>query len=122
MLTDRPVPEWGVRPRRAAALFIWRGSGDNTPAMSDYAPFSYTDDELRSYLPTGWTLLDDPLGSWSQKKETLSIRLEDGADMPWDLEIRARDVHDAGRIEALDAAMDRLYKGRLGKRTKGLGF
>lgn len=90
--------------------------------MSDYAPFSYTDDELRSYLPTGWTLLGDPLGSWNGKKETLAIRLEDGADMPWELEIRARDVEDHGRIKALDVAMDQLYKGRLGKRTRGLGF
>jgi hypothetical protein len=42
--------------------------------------------------------------------------------MPWDVEVDQKAVDEDGRLEALQAAMDDLYKGRLGRRTRGLGF
>jgi hypothetical protein len=90
--------------------------------MTDFAPFSYTEDELRSYLPTGWNLLGPLHGDWNPKKRRWTVRVEDTADMPWDVEVDQKAVDEDGRLEALHAAMDDLYKGRLGRRTRGLGF
>lgn len=89
--------------------------------MSD-APFGYTEEELRSYLPTGWNLVGAAEGSWDARKKRWSTRIEDGTDMRWDLSVDAGDVEKNGRIEALRLAVDRLYRNRLGKRTRGLGF
>ena len=90
--------------------------------MTEIAPFSYTDDELRSYLPTGWTLAGDPLGRWSSKKKIWSMTIEDTADMPWDVEVAGSEVDQLGRMEALRLSFDRLFRDRLGRRTRGLGF
>lgn len=94
--------------------------------MSQLAPFDYTEDEIRSYLPSGWTIMETTPGdvdaTWDPKKRIWATRIEDTADMPWDLEIRERDVEKEGRLAALKAAMDRLYVDRLGRRTRGFGF
>jgi hypothetical protein len=90
--------------------------------MSEHAPFGYTEDELRSYLPTGWDLAGPLEGDWNAKKRRWTLRVEDTADMPWDVEVDANAVDDEGRLKALQAAMDSLFKGRLGRRTRGLGF
>lgn len=94
--------------------------------MSEHAPFGYTEEELRSYLPTGWDLVgsrpDREWGDWNPKKRRWTVRVEDTADMPWDVEIDQKAVDEDGRIEALKGAMHRLFDGRLGKRTRGLGF
>jgi hypothetical protein len=90
--------------------------------MTEYAPFSYTDDELRSYLPSGWTLADAPEGAWDAKKKIWSIGILDTTDLRWEVEVPERDVDDSGRLDALKASFDNLYTDRLGRRTKGLGF
>lgn len=94
--------------------------------MTELAPFDYTEEEIRSYLPTGWTLVEETPGlvesTWDPKKRIWSTRIEDTADMPWELEIRADEVDERGRIPALKRAMDRLYVDRLGRRTRGLGI
>ena len=90
--------------------------------MTDLAPFDYTEDELRSYLPSGWDLVGSEAGRWNAKKKIWTARVEDTADMRWDLEVSAPDVSKKGRLEALRLAMDELYRDRLGKRTRGLGF
>ncbi|MFP3941782.1 MAG: hypothetical protein ACLF0P_15920 [Thermoanaerobaculia bacterium] len=86
------------------------------------APFTYTEEEIRSYLPTGWNLVGEPEGRWNPKKKAWTLRVEDSADMRWDLAVKARDAEENGRIEALRLAVDRLYRERLGRRTRGLGF
>lgn len=86
------------------------------------APFTYFGEEIRSYLPTGWNVVGDGEGRWDPKKKAWRLRVEDTADMRWDLAVAARDVEEKGRIEALRLAVDRLYRERLGKRTRGLGF
>ncbi len=90
--------------------------------MTELAPFEYTEEELRSYLPTGWDLVGSEAGRWNARKKVWSTRVEDTADMRWDLEVQGPEVSDKGRIEALRLAMDRLYRDRLGRRTRGLGF
>lgn len=90
--------------------------------MTEYAPFSYTDDELRSYLPTGWTLDDDPAGSWEPKKKVWSIGILDTTDMRWEVEVPEKSVDESGRLNALKASFDDLFVDRLGRRTRGLGF
>lgn len=86
------------------------------------SPFTYTEEEIRSYLPTGWNLVGEALGRWDPKKKAWFLRVEDTADMRWDLAVKARDAEEKGRIEALRLAVDRLYRERLGRRTRGLGF
>lgn len=89
--------------------------------MSD-AQFGYTEEELRSYLPTGWNLVGAAEGAWDARKGRWSTRIEDGSDMRWDLVVDAADVDRTGRLEALRLAVDRLHRNRLGKRTRGFGF
>lgn len=89
--------------------------------MSD-APFGYTEEELRSYLPTGWNLIGAADGAWDPRKKRWSLRIEDGTDMRWDLVVEGGEVDREGRVEALRLAVDRLYRNRLGKRTRGFGF
>lgn len=93
------------------------------------APFGYTEDELRSYLPTGWNLAgwtegdwDPRHGAWNPKKGRWTVRVEDGTDVRWDLVVDAREVEDKGRLEALRLGVDRLFRERLGRRTRGFGF
>jgi hypothetical protein len=89
--------------------------------MSD-APFGYTEEELRSYLPTGWNLVATSEAAWDPRKRRWSTRVEDGTDMRWNLVVDAGDVEEQGRVEALRLAVDRLFRDRLGRRTRGLGF
>jgi len=86
------------------------------------APFGYTEEELRSYLPTGWNLVGPATGDWDERKKRWSTRIEDGTDMRWDLVVDGGEVEKKGRVEALRLAVDKLYRDRLGKRTRGLGF
>lgn len=74
----------------------------------------YNLQELRSYLPTGWSLPPAAAGSWDAKRGSWSIRVLDGAEMDWDLVVKGKDAADVGRIEALRRAFDKLFRERLG--------
>ena len=84
--------------------------------------FAFTDDEIRGYLPSGWNLAGPAVGRWDPKKRRWTVRVEDTADVRWDLAVDARDVEEKGRQEALRLAVHRLNTDRLGRRTRGLGF
>ena len=77
-------------------------------------PLSYTETEIRSFLPTGWDLTGNPEGSWDPKKKVWSARVVDGVDFDWPLEVEAGAARKVGRLEALRKALDRLYRERLG--------
>jgi hypothetical protein len=77
-------------------------------------PLSYTETEIRSYLPTGWDLIGDPEGTWDPKKKVWSARVIDGVDFDWPLEVEADEAGKLGRLEALRVAFDRLVRERLG--------
>ncbi len=99
--------------------------------MSANEPLGYTEDEVRSYLPSGWHLLaadaaDTELGprlvgAWDAGKRVWRAHVVDNVDFDWPLVVRAADAaklaggdRGDGRIEALRQAMDRLYRERLG--------
>ena len=78
------------------------------------APLSYTETEVRSYLPTGWDLVGNPEGAWDPKKKIWRSRVLDGVDFDWPLEVGSDDAGKLGRLEALRQAFDRLVRERLG--------
>lgn len=92
------------------------------PTSSTTPPFDYTRDELCSYLPSGWELLDDREPVWNAKKKQLTVRVIDGVDFDWPVVIAARAVDAHGRLGALERAMDDTFRARLGKPTRGLGI
>lgn len=84
-------------------------------------PLTYTSDELRSYLPTGWDIVgDEP--AWDDKKHQLTITVLDNVDFDWPVVITAAAADEHGRMRALDLAMDDVFRTRLGRHTRGMGF
>jgi hypothetical protein len=99
----------------------------NSGAMAAKESLAYTEDEIRSYLPSGWSLLGaDPgaaelgpqiAGHWDGARKLWRTRVLDNVDYDWPLVVKAADaakLGENGRIEALRLAMDRLYRERLG--------
>lgn len=82
--------------------------------MSAAEPLRYTETEVRSYLPSGWSLSGDPGGSWDPKKNVWRATVVDNVDFDWPLVVGAGDASSLGRLEALRRAMDRVYRERLG--------
>ncbi len=95
--------------------------------MTANEPLGYTEDEVRSFLPSGWHLqgADDALdemapaltGRWDGGKRVWRIRVIDNVDFDWPLVVKADDaakLGQGGRLEALRLAMDKLYRERLG--------
>jgi hypothetical protein len=99
----------------------------NTAAMTANEPLAYTEDEIRSFLPSGWRLAaaDDPTGEmvpfafghWDPRQAVWRMRVIDNVDFDWPLMVKAADAAKLGangRLEALRRAMDKLYRERLG--------
>lgn len=81
----------------------------------------YTQDEIRSYLPSGWNLAPDSDDQgWDRKAGAFRITVFDEVDHDWPVEVSAQAAEKDGRLPALQQAMDRTQRGRLGWRTKGL--
>jgi hypothetical protein len=77
-------------------------------------PLRYTETEVRSYLPTGWTLADSPEGNWDPKKKTWRTTVVDNVEFDWPVVVKADDAASLGRLEALRKAFDQVYRERLG--------
>ena len=91
--------------------------------MSDTTPLYYTRTELESFLPSGWTLPPEGAeGHWEPQRKSWSTTVLDGVDFQWSLTVAGSDARVKGRLEALREAMDRLFRQRLGKPTRGLGL
>jgi hypothetical protein len=91
--------------------------------MTDAAPISYTRIEIESFLPSGWGLSAEvPEGRWEPQEQAWRTTVRDGAGFEWPLVVAAAEARDAGRLEALRRAFDRLFRGRLGVPTRGLGL
>lgn len=99
----------------------------NVAAMKANEPLGYTEDEIRSFLPSGWRLAAAepapaelvPLtfGHWDAGKGVWRMRVVDNVDFDWPLVVKAADVAKLGtngRLEALRQAMDKLNRERLG--------
>lgn len=87
--------------------------------MTNRDDISYMETEVLSHLPSGWDLVDGA-GAWDGDREAWVIRVIDEVDFDWDVAIRPDKAEKLGRMEALRQAMDRVQRGRLGWRTKGL--
>jgi hypothetical protein len=80
---------------------------------------SYIETEIRSYLPTGWGLTEDGVGSFDAKKKVWRTMVIDNVDFDWPVEVKPSEVDSLGRLEALRQAIDRVFRERLGKRSFG---
>lgn len=83
-------------------------------AMRSGEPLHYTENEVRSYLPTGWDLARDGAGAWDARERAWRLRVVDNVDFDWEVEVEAEDAAEHGRIEALRRAMDQVFRERLG--------
>jgi len=81
------------------------------------APLTYTDIEVRSYLPSGWGIVAGQAGHWDAAEGRWSIRIYDGADNTWTIAIGGADAARAGRLDALRQAIDRLTRKSLGRKS-----
>jgi hypothetical protein len=89
--------------------------------MNANQPLAYAEEEVRSFLPTGWHLGLDDLepaeGTWDDRKRAWRITVRDNVDFDWPVEVKAADVERlgaGGRLEALRQAMNKVYRERLG--------
>lgn len=82
-------------------------------ATSDQ-PIRFTEIEVRSFLPTGWDLLEGPEGAWNAKKRTWTLSVIDNVDFDWPVVVHADEAAEHGRHEALRRAFDRAFRERLG--------
>jgi hypothetical protein len=80
---------------------------------------SYTETEIRSYLPSGWNLTEDGVGSFDAKKKVWRMMVIDNVDFDWEVEVKADNASKNGRLEALREAIDRVHRERLGRRSFG---
>jgi hypothetical protein len=90
--------------------------------MTHPTPVHYNRVEIETYLPSGWALPAEPFaGVWDPKAGTWSTTVLDGVDFEWPLTIKGSDAEKLGRSAALKAAVDRVFRSRLGDHTRGLG-
>lgn len=82
--------------------------------MSATEPLGYTEVEVKSVLPSGWSLLEDSAGSWESGKGIWTTRVLDDVDFDWPVVVKAEAAARLGRLEALRLAMDQVYRERLG--------
>jgi hypothetical protein len=78
--------------------------------MSPPDELTYTTAEIRSFLPTGWSLpTPEAEGHWDRERGTWSLTLIDGADLERPVEIDLSKAEALGRMEALRLATRQAY-------------
>lgn len=80
---------------------------------------SYTEAEIRSFLPTGWSLTEDGPGTWDTKDRVWRTTVIDNVDFDWTVEVTPDEASSLGRLEAIQKALNRVFRERLGKRHFG---
>ena len=81
------------------------GTAQSFRPMNTNEELSYSDIEIRSYLPTGWSLPTEEEGDrWNAKRRSWTVTLIDGTDLEWRLEVSLAEVETRGRMEALRRA------------------
>ena len=66
--------------------------------------------DLRSYLPSGWGIRPNGAGAWDAAKSTYQIEVYDWTDNLWPLKVTGKEAAAHGRLEALKASVDKLYR------------
>jgi hypothetical protein len=79
------------------------------------APLSYTEIEVRSYLPSGWGIVPGERGRWSAADGSWKLPVYDGADNVWTIEVRGADAAD--RMAALQASIQKIQRKGLGRKS-----
>lgn len=82
--------------------------------MKTNEPLNYTETEVKSFLPTGWSLTRAGAGAWDAKKRAWQLRVLDGVDFDWPVVVKSDDAGSLGRLEALRRALDVVFRERLG--------
>ncbi|HYN21084.1 MAG TPA: hypothetical protein VE078_09000 [Thermoanaerobaculia bacterium] len=82
--------------------------------MKIHDPLTYTETEVNSVLPAGWSLTRDGAGAWDARKKAWQLRILDNVDFDWPVVVKAEDAGALGRFEALRRAMDVVFRERLG--------
>lgn len=77
-------------------------------------PLTFLPIEVKSYLPSGWGLIDEHGGRWDARRRAWSTEVYDLADNNWTIEVSAVDADKLGRLAALKLAVDELYREALG--------
>jgi len=85
-------------------------------------PLSFVEEELNSFLPTGWRLVDGGRGTWDEKRRLYRFRVLDNVDFDWPVAVSGAEAEEHGRLGALERAMGRVFRDRLGRPTRGLGL
>ncbi len=80
-------------------------------------PLSYIDTETRGLLPSGWGIQPGASGRWDPKAGRWSLEVYDGADNVWTIAVEAGAAARVGRLDALRAAIDRLQRKQLGRKS-----
>ena len=86
----------------------------NLAVMNANEPLSYTESDVRTYLPTGWNLAGDGPGAWDAKKNVWRTTVLDNVEFDYPVVVKPADAQSHGRMEALRQAFDRVYRERLG--------
>jgi hypothetical protein len=111
-----PSPGRGAEPTaaepdsRVAGTEILRKNS----VMASGSRLTYTDVELKSYLPSGWGIRRDAVGRWDAAEGVWRIDVYDPAENDWPLVVPGKDATAKGRLEALRASVDELYREALG--------
>lgn len=71
---------------------------------------AYTRIEIRSILPTGWSISSDSEGSWDPKRGAWSIDLLDGSELSWNVRVEKSEAEALGKQEALRRATNRAMR------------
>ena len=80
------------------------------------APITYTETEVRSVLPSGWSIVAGDVGRWNAVKGTWSIEIQDGADQRWTVDVESS-AAGGDRLGALDAKIRRIERKGLGRKS-----
>jgi hypothetical protein len=71
---------------------------------------TFTEIEIRSYLPSGWGIRPQRSGTWNAKESAYEIEVYDPADNFWPLRITGKEAAKHGRLDALKKSVDQLYR------------
>ncbi|MEO8277711.1 MAG: hypothetical protein ABI639_15970 [Thermoanaerobaculia bacterium] len=71
---------------------------------------TFTEIEIRSYLPSGWGIGASGTGSWNGNENRYELEVYDPADNLWPLQVTGKEAAAKGRLEALRLSVDRVYR------------
>jgi hypothetical protein len=103
-----------VRPGTNVRLVGRTALRQNRGMSNGSRPLTYTEIELKGYLPSGWGIRRGSVGRWDGSKGAWSIEVYDPADNAWPLVVEGKAVSESGRLVALQRSVDELYRNALG--------